>query len=114
MNIKPIKNFSRVFQPPADKSIMQRAVILGYLAGGIKINNPSFCKDALSSLECIKALGGDYYWQNGSIVIKGGEKMASLLDAENSATALRLLLGVVAGKGLELPLRAIGLYKTAT
>lgn len=103
MNIKPIKNFTRLFQPPADKSIMQRAIILGFLAGGIKINNPSFCQDAISSLDCIKELGADCYMESGSLIIKGGkESKAKILNAGNSATALRLLLGLALGKGLEV------------
>ncbi|TMQ65023.1 MAG: 3-phosphoshikimate 1-carboxyvinyltransferase [Candidatus Eisenbacteria bacterium] len=87
---------------PGDKSITQRAILLGALAAGeTRIVGANAGADALAALGIVRALGikasaskpGD--WR-----IRGGELRESdrVLDARNSGTALRLSMGLLSAQ----------------
>ncbi|MBC7324160.1 MAG: 3-phosphoshikimate 1-carboxyvinyltransferase, partial [Moorella sp. (in: Bacteria)] len=91
-------------KPPGDKSISHRAAIIGALAEGITVIE-GFLEgaDCLSTLGCLRALGADVDGpRDGRVVIRGKgpaglEEPATVLDAGNSGTTMRLLTGVLAG-----------------
>lgn len=86
---------------PGDKSITQRAVLLGALAPGmtrIRGGNPG--EDAKAALGIARALGARVRAAKGEWVIEGGSLRESRrsLDAKNSGTALRLSIGLLAAQ----------------
>ena len=87
---------------PGDKSISHRSVILGSLAKGkVRVVNFLEAADCLSTLEGMRKLGA-VITQNGDgsltvcgVGMDGLSEPDSVLDAGNSGTMLRLLLGIL-------------------
>jgi 3-phosphoshikimate 1-carboxyvinyltransferase len=90
--------------PPGDKSISHRAVILNGIArGNARISNFAESADCLATVACMRALGVQIESIKGGLVVKGvgdgGLKEAGdVLCAENSATTMRLLAGLLAAQ----------------
>ncbi|TGE37726.1 3-phosphoshikimate 1-carboxyvinyltransferase [Desulfosporosinus fructosivorans] len=101
--IKPVSGVEGEIRVPGDKSISHRAALLGGMAhGDTHISNFLLGQDCLSTLRCLKQLGvpsereGTEVWIHG----KGMEawtEPTDVLDAGNSGTTSRLMLGVLAG-----------------
>lgn len=89
---------------PGDKSISHRAALLGAIAEGTtEIENFLFGADCLSTLRCLKSLGVAIEQDGGRVRITGKglaglEEPDDVLDAGNSGTTMRLLLGILAGQ----------------
>lgn len=88
---------------PGDKSISHRSVILAGLAEGkTEIDHWLDAADCLSTLEGMRRLGADITRRGeGALTVRGIgwenlEEPESILDAGNSGTMLRLLLGALA------------------
>ncbi len=99
--ILPIKNLREEITIPGDKSISHRAVMLSSLADTpVEIENFLAGADCLSTISCMKKMGVDI--QIGEkILVKGNglfglREPSDILDAGNSGTTLRLLLGLTA------------------
>lgn len=95
---------SGIVRVPGDKSISHRAAILGALAEGrTVISNFLDGEDCLSTLGCLAALGVPVSRDKETIVVEGVglnglKEPADVLNAGNSGTTARLLLGVLAGQ----------------
>lgn len=86
---------------PGDKSITQRAVLLGALAPGeTRIHGPNEGADARAALGLARALGARVRARDGGWTLEGGTLRESerILDARNSGTALRLSMGLLAAQ----------------
>lgn len=87
---------------PGDKSISHRAIILSSLADTpVEITNFLSGADCLSTVACMKALGVQIEQSEGKILVKGVglhglHEPENILDAGNSGTTLRLLMGLLA------------------
>ena len=87
-----------------DKSISHRALIFGALAEGqTVIENLAASQDVIATLECLRALGADIRQGDGLTTVEGQglqgfHAPAGPLDAKNSATSMRLLMGLLAGQ----------------
>jgi len=88
---------------PGDKSISHRALMLGALATGeTQIQGLLLGEDPRSTAECFRALGAEISSLNSELVrVKGiglGELLEpnDILNAGNSGTTLRLMLGILA------------------
>lgn len=99
--ILAIKKLREEIEIPGDKSISHRAVMLSSLASTrVEIENFLAGADCLSTIGCMKKMGVDI--QIGEkIFVKGNGlfglcEPADILDAGNSGTTLRLLLGLTA------------------
>lgn len=98
------KPLAGVVEVPGDKSISHRAAILGALAEGkTVIRNFLHGEDCLSTLRCLEALGVPVIRDGETVVVEGVgldglKEPADVLDAGNSGTTARLLLGVLAGQ----------------
>ena len=99
---KKIDSFKKEIEVPGDKSISIRCVLLGSQAIGVtKIYNLLESEDVINSLKCIKKLGinykkfKDFYkiYGFGLSGFKTDKKI--LLDAGNSGTLARLILGLL-------------------
>ncbi len=88
---------------PGDKSISHRALMLGALASGeTTIAGLLLGEDPRSTAQCFRALGAEISDLNTEKVIVKGIGLGNLvepidlLDAGNSGTTLRLMLGILA------------------
>jgi len=106
--IKPCPTLEGEIIIPGDKSISHRAVILNSLTrDGARIDNFAPGRDCLATVRCLKALGVKIDRMGSSdshtLLVSGtgedGLKEASnVLNAENSATTMRLLGGLLASQ----------------
>lgn len=90
---------------PGDKSISHRALLLGALAQGeTTIEGFLPAQDCWSTVGCLEALGVEIIRKSGTcLVVRGAGRYGlrepeSVLEAGNSGTTMRLLLGVLAGQ----------------
>ncbi len=95
--VKRVKGELRV---PSDKSISHRAVIFGALARGRTVVHSWLrSEDTLATLNILKALGTEVLEDNTRLEIEGRnytfEEPSNVLDAKNSGTTARLMLGVL-------------------
>lgn len=102
--IKPPASMQGDLKPPGDKSISHRSAIIGALAEGTTtIKGFLEGADCLSTLKCLRSLGvlitGPH---DGKVTVEGRglfslQEPETVLNAGNSGTTMRLLLGVLAG-----------------
>lgn len=88
---------------PGDKSISHRALMLGALAAGqTEIRGLLLGDDPRSTAACFQALGATISELNSDCVVIQGignlQEAADVLDAGNSGTTLRLVLGILASQ----------------
>jgi len=88
-------------QVPGDKSISHRALMLGAIASGTTtIEGLLLGEDPLSTAACFRAMGVEISELNTTKVIVQGkgklEEPTDILNAGNSGTTMRLMLGLLA------------------
>ena len=89
---------------PPDKSISHRAAILGAMAEGRTVaRHFLLSEDCISTLSCLRSLGVEWELDGDTLTVhgkgpQGWKEAAGELDAGNSATTMRLLSGVLAGR----------------
>lgn len=88
---------------PGDKSISHRALMFGALAQGeTRIQGLLLGEDVISTANCMRSLGANISeLTNDEVVVRGGglgqfQEPLDILNAGNSGTTMRLLLGVIA------------------
>lgn len=103
--IIPPRGLRGTVHVPGDKSISHRAVMLGALAqGDTQIENFLAGADCLATIRCLRALGVKFDGTagEGTLVVHGRGPQAlqeptRVLNASNSGTTMRLLLGILSG-----------------
>jgi len=90
---------------PGDKSISHRALILGAIAAGdTEISDMLMGEDCLSTLKCLEKMGLQHSPVNAKsfsvsgLGLEGLKEPNEILDAGNSGTTMRLLMGLLAGQ----------------
>ena len=88
---------------PGDKSISHRAALIGSLArGNTEVQGFLAAQDCLSTLGCLRALGISAVLRGDKLLIRGRGGVYTAprepLDAGNSGTTARLLLGILAAQ----------------
>ena len=102
--VTPDKKLNGSCCVPGDKSISHRAALIGSMAEGkTVIHNFSKGDDCRRTLQWLKALGVEIQQENAKLCIQGRGlngfcEPDNLLDAGNSGTTLRLLLGLLTGQ----------------
>jgi 3-phosphoshikimate 1-carboxyvinyltransferase len=89
---------------PGDKSISHRAVMFAALgAGESHLTNVAPGADVASSMACVAGLGATVVRAGTDVRITGGtwRTPEAVLDCGNSGTTMRLLMGAVAGRGVD-------------
>jgi 3-phosphoshikimate 1-carboxyvinyltransferase len=103
--IEPARALQGTLDVPPDKSISHRAALVALLSEATTtIDNYLPAGDTLATLEAIEAFGANVERTNTSISITGvGLAQASepedVIDASNSGTLVRIILGIAAGYG---------------
>ncbi|MBT3945387.1 MAG: 3-phosphoshikimate 1-carboxyvinyltransferase [Candidatus Marinimicrobia bacterium] len=88
---------------PGDKSISHRSLMFAALADGeSRISNLSTGADVQSTRACLEASGIIIHNDGDDVVVTGGKfsDPTQPLDCRNSGTTVRLLLGLLAGQGV--------------
>ena len=103
MNIylSPAQSIHGRFSVPGDKSISHRALMLGAIANGeTVIRGLAPGEDVRSTLRCLRQLGVFIQENGNALRVQGGglKKSATMLDAGNSGTTMRLLSGILAAQ----------------
>jgi len=112
ITVRPARRISGVVRVPGDKSISHRALILAALAEGrSEIVNLAPGDDCRATLDCLRRLGvgvssaaspddgNTLRWQIDGVGLSGLRPASDGLDAQNSGTTARLLMGVLAASG---------------
>jgi 3-phosphoshikimate 1-carboxyvinyltransferase len=101
--VKPVGDIGGEIRVPGDKSISHRAALFGGMAyGETRVSNFLLGQDCLSTLRCLKNLGvvwerqGKEVWLSGE-GMEAWQEPDNILDAGNSGTTFRLMLGALAG-----------------
>jgi 3-phosphoshikimate 1-carboxyvinyltransferase len=102
--IRPAVSIIGVVDVPSDKSIAHRSALFAAIADGTsRIVDYPVSEDPVSTLKCLKALGVEFYEEDGILVIEGKgprglKKPEADLPCGNSGTTMRLLSGILAGQ----------------
>ncbi|MDY6825739.1 MAG: 3-phosphoshikimate 1-carboxyvinyltransferase [Bacillota bacterium] len=88
---------------PGDKSITHRALLIGALARGItEVRGFLDAEDCRSTINCLEALGVKINRRANRLFVEGRnmklKEPEQVLNASNSGTTARLLLGILAGQ----------------
>jgi 3-phosphoshikimate 1-carboxyvinyltransferase len=99
-----------VVAAPASKSMMIRALVAGMLADGTSLlRNPSFCDDAISTIEIARGLGADIQTKENIVSITGGFKpVKKVLNCGESGLAIRMFSSIVSLHNEEITLTGTG------
>ena len=103
MKIEPVGGVFQAYEIPGDKSITHRAVMFNAAArGSAVITNALAGEDCLSTINCMRALGAHIERDGNTISVEGVSDFRdnALCDCGNSGTTMRLLCGLIAGKGV--------------
>ncbi len=105
----PQEHLSGELTVPGDKSITHRAILLGALARGVtEIRGFLDAEDCWSTVNCLRALGVKITLKGRRLFVEGRNKKmlepAGRLDAGNSGTTARLLMGILAGQEFRVTL----------
>ncbi len=103
--VRPGGRLTGRIRVPGDKSISHRSIMLGAIADGVtEVSGFLEGADALSTMNVFRALGVQIDGpSNGRVIVHGVGReglrgVASPLDCGNAGTAMRLLMGLLAGQ----------------
>jgi 3-phosphoshikimate 1-carboxyvinyltransferase len=102
--VSPARRLRGRLRVPGDKSISHRYALLAALADGeSRLSNYAPGADCRSTLACLQALGVPVHQQAEVVTIvgrgfEGWRSPAGPLDAGNSGTSMRMLMGLLAGR----------------
>src|SRR5215475_13230424 len=103
VEITPFRKIDGDVMMPGDKSISHRLAMIGSIAEGTtSIHNFAASADSHSTLSCLGRLGVSVSEEQSTVTIKGRglaglSQPASVLNAENSGTTVRMLSGILTG-----------------
>lgn len=98
--IAPMPALRGTIRPPGDKSLTHRGLIIGAMTDGLStLEDAAVGADISSSMDCLRRLGVDVRQEGSELRVTGGwgKRSSASLDAGNSGTTMRLLMGALAG-----------------
>lgn len=103
MKIQPKQKVSGTYDIPGDKSITHRAIMLNAAAEGrANVRGALVGEDCISTVNCMRALGAKIERERNTFTVIGAPRFRNGVrcDCGNSGTTMRLLCGLLAGKGV--------------
>src|SRR5215210_4036368 len=103
--IEPARSLRGTITVPPDKSISHRAALISLLSNTTTtVQNYLLAEDTLATLEAIQTFGAKVEHTNTRTRITGvgltdAPEPANVIDARNSGTLVRIILGIAAGFG---------------
>ena len=104
LSIQNREQFDGEFILPGDKSITHRAVMLNSATDGEAFIFNALCgDDCLATCACMRALGAKIDVDGTTLRVRGAERFRAgrTLNCGNSGTTMRLLTGLISGKGID-------------
>ena len=106
LKVQKTEKLTGVITIPSSKSHTIRAIIIASLAQGTStLLNPLFSEDTKAAIHACEMLGAKIVHQENALIIDGfgdsPETPNSVLDMLNSGTSTNLLMGILAGLGIE-------------
>ena len=106
LNVQKTEQLSGEITIPPSKSHTIRAVIIASLSlGRSKLLNPLFSEDTKAAIQACERLGAKIEQKSDSLIIKGfgssPDKPSAVIDMLNSGTSTNLIMGILAGLGIE-------------
>ncbi|HOK33333.1 MAG TPA: 3-phosphoshikimate 1-carboxyvinyltransferase [Fervidobacterium sp.] len=104
MRISPCEGIDAEITVPGDKSISHRALMIGAIANGkTQIRNFLDSDDTSATMEILRAMGIEIERKENEVIVEGKglyglSEPDGVLDARNSGTTMRLLLGLLAAQ----------------
>ena len=104
ITIEPCEKLLGQIRVPGDKSISHRALIFSSLVEGtVEIEGLLEAEDPLNTYKCLQGLGVEFRGDWNRLMVQGKglrglREPDNILDAGNSGTTARLLLGLLAGQ----------------
>lgn len=101
---KPVYELNGSIRVPGDKSISHRSVMLGSIANGTTSVQGFLCgDDALATMNAFSQMGVEIQREGTNLTIKGVGRLGlqqpqNGIDLGNSGTAMRLMMGLLAGQ----------------
>ncbi len=102
--IKPSKQLLGTIDIPGDKSISHRSIMFASLSNTeVTITNFLEGEDCLSTIDCFRKLGVEITRDHDTVKVKGNGlhgliEPREVLDAGNSGTTLRLMMGILSAQ----------------
>ena len=103
--IEPARTLQGTLRIPPDKSISHRAALAALLSTRpTTIHRYLPAEDTLATLDAIEAFGARVERSNASVHVtgvglRGAPEPQNVVDARNSGTLIRIILGIAAGYG---------------
>ena len=104
-SIQPVKSIRGTITVPPDKSISHRAAFVSLLSEKpVTIHNYLPAQDTLATLAAIQTYGAqcspkDSTTQISGVGLKSSAEPQNVINAQNSGTLIRIILGIAAGMG---------------
>lgn len=104
MKVSPCEDINAEITVPGDKSISHRALMIGAIANGkTQIQNFLDSDDTSATMEILRAMGIEIERKENRVIVEGKglyglREPENVLDARNSGTTMRLLLGLLAAQ----------------
>ncbi|MCL4558898.1 MAG: 3-phosphoshikimate 1-carboxyvinyltransferase [Deltaproteobacteria bacterium] len=105
ITFQPVDRIEGQIAVPGDKSISHRALIFSAIASGVsRIEHLLVADDTMSSVRCLRMLGAVIEMEGSTAVIKGSgidgfKEPDDVMDAGNSGTTARIMLGLLSTQG---------------
>lgn len=106
----PARRIKGKVRVPGDKSISHRAVMLGSIADGVThVSGFLSGADAIATMNAFRAMGVGIERQGNQLIIHGAGREGlrqpeQTIDLGNSGTAMRLMMGLLAGQNFNVSL----------
>lgn len=106
LNVQKTEQLSGEITIPPSKSHTIRAVIIASLAQGrSELLNPLFSEDTKAAIQACERLGAKIEKKSDNLIIEGfgrsHDKPSAVIDMLNSGTSTNLIMGILAGLGIE-------------
>lgn len=104
LTVQPVHKVKGVIEVPGDKSISHRSIMLGSLAYGVtQVENFLTSADCISTMNIFKSMGVQIKQKGTHLTIQGKglnslKPPKKVLDAGNSGTTSRIILGLLSGQ----------------